>query len=120
MNYNESSVRHRKAADGSETCHLSDKNARVLALEWRTGKRRILSWSRFSEATLEDGELLLSFIGREVTIHGLNLAELADAIEESRLAKIWENRADYRPPMNTKYVSVSAIEIRDSDSEATF
>ena len=117
MNFNEVMARRRTKREGCEPCHLSDVSARVLALEWRTGKRRILSWSRFNEATLEDGELTLSFVGREVVIHGLNLGELADAIEESRLAKIWEQRADYRPPVDAGCACVSTIEIRDSGSE---
>lgn len=117
MNFNESMARRRSKEKGHESCYLSDAHARVLALEWRTGKRRILSWSRFNEAWLEDGELVLSFVGREVVIHGLNLGELADAIEESRLAKIWEHCADYRPPPEAESAYVSAIEIREPDNE---
>lgn len=108
-------ARRRSKEKGNESCYLSDAHARVLALEWRTGKRRILSWSRFNEAALEDGELVLSFVGREVVIHGLNLGELADAIEESRLSKIWEQRAEYRPPLDAACACVSAIEIRCTD-----
>jgi hypothetical protein len=117
MNFNEAMARRRSKEKGHESCYLSDAHARVLALEWRTGKRRILSWSRFNEAALEDGELVLSFIERDVVIHGLNLGELVDAIEESRLAKIWEHHAGYRPPSATECVTVSEIEIRDSNFE---
>jgi hypothetical protein len=117
MNFNEAMARRRTKENGCEPCYLSNEHARVLALEWRTGKRRILSWSRFNEAALEDGDLLLSFVGREVVIHGLNLGELADAIEESRLAKIWEQRAEYRPPVDAGCACVSTIEIRDSNFE---
>jgi len=42
----------------------------MLTLEWRNGKRRALPWARLIDATLEDGELLLSFTGREVTFTG--------------------------------------------------
>lgn len=116
MNFNEAMARRRSKEKGHESCYLCDAHARVLALEWRTGKRRMLSWSRFNEAWLEDGELILSFVGREVVIHGLNLGELADAIEESRLAKIWEQPADYRPPPAVEGACVTAIEIRNSDT----
>lgn len=115
MNFNEAMARRRSKEKGHESCYLSDAHARVLALEWRTGKRRILSWSRFNEASLEDGELVLFFVGREVVIHGLNLGELADAIEENRLSKIWEQRADYRPPVDVELACVSEIELRDSE-----
>ncbi|QYM78169.1 hypothetical protein K0B96_12735 [Horticoccus luteus] len=124
MNFNEAMARRRSREKGRESCYLSDGNARVLALEWRRGKRRILSWSRFNEATLEDGELVLSFVGREVVIHGLNLGELADAIEENRLAKIWEQRAEYQPPPGADCPSINAVETwvwdDESDSGGTF
>ena len=45
---------------------------------------------------------------------GAPSGELADAIEQNRLSKIREQRADYRPPMDVELACVSAIELRDS------
>lgn len=100
-------------------CHASSPHARMLTLEWRTGKRRALPWARLIDATLEDDELLLSFTGREVTFHGLNLSGLLEAVVECSLEKAWELPADYRPPMDLKRPCVSKIEVHDSDGEAT-
>ena len=67
------------------------------------------------DATLEDGELLLSFTGHEVTFRGFNLGGLLEAVVECRLEKGWELPSDYRPPANLKCPSVSKIEVGDSE-----
>ncbi len=87
----------------------------MLTLEWRDGKRRVLPWSRLIDATLEDGDLLLSFAGREVILHGLNLGDLLETVVQCRLEKVWELPADYRPPTHLKRPCASKIEVRESD-----
>jgi hypothetical protein len=87
----------------------------MLTLEWRNGKRRALPWARLIDATLEDGELLLSFTGREVTFYGLNLGGPLEAVVECRLEKVWELPVDHRPRADLTRPCVSEIEVRDSD-----
>ena len=47
------------------------------------------------DATLEDGELLLSSTGREATFYGLNLGGLLEAVVECSLEKVWAVPDDY-------------------------
>ena len=110
-------IEKRHAAEGYVPCHESGSNARMLTLEWRTGKRCALPWARLIDAMLEDGELLLSFAGREVVFYGVNLGGLLEAVGECRLEKVWELPADHRPRVDLTRACVSKIEIRDSDSE---
>ena len=109
-------IEKRHAAEGYVPCHASGSNAKMLTLEWRSGKRRALPWARLIDATLEDGELLLSFTGREVTFYGFNLGGLLEAVVECNLEKVWELPADYRPRANLTRPCVSKIEVCDSDS----
>ena len=91
----------------------------MLTLEWRSGKRRVLPWAQMIDATFEDGELLLSFTGREVTLNGVNLAGLLEAVRECRLEKVWELPAGHKPAADSTRPCVSKIEVRDSDFYAT-
>lgn len=106
-------IEKRHAAEGYVPCHASSSNARMLTLEWRSGKRRALPWARLIDATLEDGELLLSFTGREVTFHGLNLGGLLEAVVECRLEKVWELPSGHQPSPTSERPCVSEIEIRE-------
>src|SRR5256885_7386424 len=108
-------IEKRWKEEGYVPSHKSSPGARTLTLEWRSGKRCALPWARLIDATLEDGELLLSFVGREVTFYGLNLGGLLEAVVECRLEKVWELPDDYRPPADLKRPCVSKIEISDSD-----
>ncbi|SUS07592.1 hypothetical protein DF3PB_470003 [uncultured Defluviicoccus sp.] len=108
-------IEKRHAAEEYVPCHEAGSNPRTLTLEWRTGKRRTLPWARLIDATLEDGELLLSFTGREVTFYGLILGGLLDAVVEYRLEKVWELPADYRPSADLKRPCVSKIEVSESE-----
>ena len=108
-------IEKRHAAEGYVPCHESGSNARMLTLEWRSGKRRALPWARLIDATLEDGELLLSFTGREVIFHGLNLGGLLEAVVECSLEKVWELPADYRPRADSTHPCVSNIEVSESE-----
>jgi hypothetical protein len=110
-------IEKRHAAEGYVPCHESGSNARMLTLEWRNGKRRALPWARLIDATLEDGELLLSFTGREVTFYGLNLGGLLEAVVECRLEKVWELPADFRSRADLIRPCVRKIEVRDSEYE---
>lgn len=112
-------IEKRHAAEGYVPSHASSSHARMLTLEWRNGKRRALPWARLIDATLEDGELLLSFVGREVTFYGLNLGGLLEAVVECRLEKVWELPDDYRPPATLTRPCVNKIEVRDSEGDAT-
>ena len=86
-----------------------------MNLQNGTYKRRGEGITRRIDATLEDGELLLSFVGREDTFYGLNLGGLLEAVVECRLEKVWELPADYRPRAASKRPCVSKIEVSDSD-----
>ena len=111
-------IEKRKAEEGGTPCFETGSDALMLSLEWRSGKRRALPWARLIDATLEDGELLLSFTGREVVFHGLNLGGLLDSVVECRLEKVWELPVDYRPGADSIRPCVFAIEVRDSDDGA--
>ncbi len=108
-------IDERNAAEGYMPCFKSSAQVRMLTLEWRSGKRRVLPWARLIDATLEDGELLLSFTGREVTFHGLNLGGLLEAVVGCSLEKVWELPEDYRPTADLTRPCVSKIEVRDLD-----
>ena len=110
-------IEKRHAAEGYVPCHASSSHAKMLTLEWRSGKRRALPWARLIGASLEDGELLLSFTGRDIAFYGLNLAGLLEAVVECRLEKVWELPADYRLGADLKRPCVSKIEVRDSNYE---
>ena len=111
------SIAKRHAEEGYVPSHECSSHARMLTLEWRSGKRCALPWARLIDATLEDGELLLSFTGREVTFYGLNLGGLLDSVVECRLEKVWELSDDYLPPATLMRPCVSKIEVRDSEWE---
>jgi hypothetical protein len=110
------SIAKRHAEEGYVPSHECSSHARMLTLEWRSGKRRALPWARLIDATLEDGELLLSFNRREVIFYGLNLGGLLDAVVECRLEKVRELPDNYRPPADLKRPCVSKIEVSESES----
>ncbi len=95
-------IEKRHAAEGYVPCHEANSNARMLTLEWRSGKRRGLPWARLIDATPEDGELLLSFGEREVIFHGLNLGDLLNVVAERRLEKVWERPSGSTSPADLK------------------
>jgi hypothetical protein len=89
----------------------------MLTVERRNGTRRGFSWARFAECGLEEnGDLVLFFGEREVVLHGLNLRELWDHINERDLLKVWELPADYVPPatLSKRRVCIFKIELRDT------
>jgi len=112
-------IEKRHAAEGYVPCHASSSHVKMLTLEWRTGKRCALPWARLIDATLEDGELLLSFTGREVTFHGFNLGGLLEAVVECRLEKVWELPADFRPRADLTRPCVSKIEVSESNFDSS-
>ena len=109
------SIAKRHAEEGYVPCYTSGSRAQMLTLEWRSGKRRVLPWARLIDATLEDGELLLSFGEREVIFRGLNLGDLLNFVAERSLEKVWELPSDYQPSAKLGRPCVNEIEVRDSE-----
>lgn len=92
----------------------------MLSVTWRNGVRYGFPWARFTECALEEnGDLVLSFGEREIVLHGLNLGELWDHLNDRDLAKVWELPADYVPPptLSKHRVCICKIELRESESQ---
>jgi hypothetical protein len=107
------------AAEGYIRCHETGSRGFVemLTVERRNGTRRGFAWARFAECGLEEnGNLVLAFGEREVVLHGLNLVELWDHINERDLLKVRELPADYVPPptLSPRRVCIFKIELRDT------
>ncbi|HWA85140.1 MAG TPA: hypothetical protein VG710_02860 [Opitutus sp.] len=107
------------AAEGYTPSHeIGGGFTEMLSVTWRNGVRCGFPWARFTECTLEEnGDLVLSFGEREIVLHGLNLAELWDHLNNHDLAKVWELPADYVPPptLSKHRVCICKIELRESD-----
>jgi hypothetical protein len=86
-------------------------SAETLCVEWRDGTRRAFPWARFSTATLDKTEIVLSFGEHEVVIRGLNLDHLWDHVCDRGLEQVWELPADYVPPPTLKSYRICVLKI---------
>lgn len=98
----------------------SHGTAETLTLEWRSGKRHLLQWSRFSELILDGGVLSLFFGDREVIFRGVNLTHLWVPVKEAKLRRVWELPQGKEPPQNPNTTAVLEIEVRRGDFWPSF
>lgn len=111
-------LERRRAGEAVPVCHslTKYKKTETLTLEWRSGKRHLLQWSRFTELIFEGGTLSLIFADREVILRGVNLAQLWIPIKNTELQRVWEFPTGSEPPQDPNATVVFEIEVRRGDS----
>lgn len=96
--------RRRAAESRSESCHSIEPQPPCLAITATTGEDWVFPWSQLVSARLthqtDRNELCLAFTSHEVTVRGLHLSELRNAVTTLRLAAL--------RPAPTKYSRAAA------------